>query len=149
MTEIEFEGKTFRLSTDGFVPLSAFSRELFDLSPDDLGSFFDPEDRFYKRSENIRRGLHHNVVFSNFPSNEGIVIVCEGGIFCDDFEEFIRRARHAVTSNNQAFNQAIKQREEHFRNIGVSQKTSFFACRFARLLRLIAYLLRRVANAMR
>lgn len=142
MTEIEFEGKIFRLSADGFVPLATFSKELFDLSPEDIGSFFDSDYRFYKKYENIRHKLRHNVRFTKNRRNGTLNIVCEGGIYCDDFQEFIRRARQSIAANNQAFDQAVLGWKDNSQNSAVNQKTSFLALKLARLLRLVAHLLR-------
>ena len=146
MTEIGFEGRKFRLSVDGFVPLAAFSKELFDLSPENLGSFFDPEYRFYNRYEVIRHGLRHNVRFTRNRRNGKVSVVCDGGIYREDFQEFIRRARLSIAANNKTFDQAVQQWADNSRNSAANQNTSFLAPKSARLLRFAARLLRLITR---
>lgn len=111
--QIQFEEKFFQASEDGFVPLTLFSYEIFDLSADDLRSFFDPEDRLYNKYENVRQGLRHNV---HYTKNNNCVAACVGGIFYEDFSEFIRRTRLAIHANDQTFDQAIQEWREQSNN---------------------------------
>lgn len=112
-TPIQFEENFFQASEDGFVPLTSFSSEIFELSADDLRSFFDPEDRLYNKYENVRQDLRHNVLYTK--NNNGVA-VCVGGIFHEDFSEFIRRTRLAIHANDQRFDQAIQEWREQSNN---------------------------------
>ena len=145
MNELEFEGNVFRLTTDGFVSLAEFSGAIFDLSPEDVGgSFFDPDSRFFRRYEMIRHDLRHNVRFVKVQKGEELNVVCDGGIYYEDFEEFIRRVRQAINVNNQALDEAIQQWVA-----GVDRRPSFFVRSRVRLLKFFAALLRSMAKAPR
>lgn len=146
MTQLQFEGKLFPVSEDGFVPLTSFSTPIFALSTDDLRSFFDSEDRFYKKYEAVRQGLRHNVRFlGSAPTSNGVV-VCEGGVFHEDFAEFIRRARLAIHANTQAFDRAIDEWRKKSKIEATSMASRQLKLLGTKILRSLATLLRRLAG---
>ena len=149
MTHLQFEGKPFPVSADGFVPLTAFAAEIFDLSALDLRSFFDPKDRFYHKHEDVRQGLRHNVRYTTSGTNDDGVVVCEGGFFREDFADFIRRTRLAIQAENQAFDQILQEWRERSKHEAAPSRTRRWKTLLAKVLRTLAILLKRLAGSSR
>ena len=143
--EIQFEEKVFHASTDGFVPLTSFADEIFELSADDLRSIFEPNDRFYSKYEKVRQGLRHNVRYAT--SKDGVV--CEGGIFHEDLAAFIHRVRLSIYANNQAFDQALQEGREQSSNRVAPTGTRQLKILAAKTLKSLASLLRRLTGTTR
>lgn len=132
--EVEVEGKSFLVPPDGYIPLESFSMKLLDLSPEDLGAFFDPSYRFYNKYGYIRQGLRHNVQFCTIQKKNHLISACKGGIYHEDLHEFIHRARMAIVNNDKAFDDALKQSGISTRTCTIRNRLSLFVAKSLRKL---------------
>jgi hypothetical protein len=116
-----YKNKIYNIDQDGYVQLKDFSKEIFGLGADDLGSFFDEKNRFYEKYKSFRNGIRHNVTFntvvldnlknSDFDLPQVEHRTCIGGIYHEDFTAFVERAKAVIKLNDQRLDAAIIERQ--------------------------------------